>query len=135
MISEIVLLDNEHVTMKYYPNRKMLHHEMHAFFFGQEFRDVMNMGAEIFQKYGASKWLSDDRKVTSWSPEDQDWGEKNWFPRVASFGWKYWAIVMPKNVIGQITMKKMVDKYTARGVQTRVFSSPAEAKTWLDSCS
>ena len=39
-MSEILVLDNENVTMKYYPDSKILHHEMHKFFFGQEFRDA-----------------------------------------------------------------------------------------------
>jgi hypothetical protein len=131
---EILILDNKNVTMKYYPESKIFHHEMHQFFFGQEFRDVMNKGVEVFRQYGAHKWLSDDRKVSAWAQEDLEWGDKDWFPRVALSGWKYWAIVMPEKAIGQITMKKMVDRYTARGVQTRIFSNAAEAKTWLESC-
>jgi hypothetical protein len=133
-MSEIMVLDNSNVTMKYYPESKILHHEIHQFFFGQEFRNVMNKGVEVFQKYGARKWLSDDRKVSAWSQEDQEWGEKDWFPRVATMGWKYWAIVLPEKAVGQITMKNMVSKYSAKGVQTRAFSSSDEAKKWLESC-
>lgn len=131
---EIMILDTENVTMRYYPDSKILHHEMHRFFYDQEFRDVMNRGVEVFRQYGAKKWLSDDRKVSAWSPDDLEWGDTDWFPRVAQLGWKYWAIVMPEKIIGQITMKKMVDKYTARGVQTRVFPSSEEARKWLESC-
>ena len=129
-----MVLNNQNVTMKYYPESKILHHEMHKFFFGQDFRDVMNKGVEVFRQYGARKWLSDDRKVSAWSQEDLAWGDNDWFPRMAMSGWKYWAIIMPEKAIGQITMKKMADRYTARGVQTRIFPSPEEAKKWLESC-
>ena len=133
-MSEVMILDNKNATMKYYPESKILHHEMHQFFFGQEFRDVMNKGVEVFKQYGANKWLSDDRKVSAWSQEDLEWGDKDWFPRVQMSGWKYWAIIMPEQAIGQITMKKMVERYTTRGVQTRIFASPEEGKKWLENC-
>ena len=133
-MSEVIILDNKNVTMKYYPESKILHSEMHEFFFGPEFRNVMNTGVEVLKKYSANKWLSDDRKVSAWAKEDLEWGDKDWFPRVVLSGWKYWAIIMPEKAIGQVTMKKMADRYTARGVQTRIFSSPDEAKKWLESC-
>ena len=133
-MSEITVLDNKNITMKYNPESKILQHEMHQFFFGQEFRDIMNKSVEVFQKYGARKWLADDRKVSTWSQEDMEWGDKDWFPRAALSGWKYWAIIMPEKAIGQITMKKMIDKYAARGVETQIFESPEEAQKWLESC-
>ena len=36
--------------------------------------------------------------------------------------------------LGQLSIKKLVDRRTAMGVTTRVFSSPDEAKKWLESC-
>jgi hypothetical protein len=130
----ITVLDNENITMWYYSESKILHHQVHQFFFGKTFRDIMNKGVEVFQKYGAQKWLSDDRQVTAFSKEDLEWGDKDWFPRVAKSGWKYWAIILPEKVVGQMTVKKLADTYSARGVKTRVFSSPDEAKLWLESC-
>jgi len=130
----IKIMDDENVTMWYYPESKILHHQMHRFFFGKTFREIMNKGVEVFQKYGAQKWLSDDKKVAAWTKEDLEWGDNDWFPRVAASGWKYWAIIMPEKAVGQMTMKKLADTYSARGVQTRIFSSSEEAKAWLESC-
>ncbi len=128
------VLDNENATMWYYPESKILHHQMHKFFFGQTFRDVMDKGVEIFQKYGADKWLSDDRAVTAWTKEDTDWGNKDWFPRVQKCGWKYWAIILPEKIAGQMTMKRAAEDISSRGVQTQFFSSVEEAMKWLESC-
>jgi hypothetical protein len=133
-MSAITVMDDSNVSMWYYPESKILHHQVHQFFFGQTFRTVMNKGVEVFQKYGASKWLSDDREVSAWAKEDLEWGDRDWFPRVAKSGWKYWAIVMPAKVVGQMTMRKLADTYSSRGVKTRVFSNPDEAKQWLESC-
>ena len=130
----ITVLDNPNISMWYYPESKILHHQIHRFFYGKEWRDSLDRGVEVFQKYGAQKWLSDDREVTALTKEDLEWGETDWFPRVAKCGWKYWAIIMPEKVVGQMTIKKLADKYSAQGVKTRVFSSPDDAKTWLESC-
>jgi hypothetical protein len=130
----LTVMNDPNITMWYYPESKTLHHQVHRFFFGQQFRDVMNKGVEIFQKYGANKWLSDDRDVTAFAKEDLEWGDKDWFPRVQKAGWKYWAIVMPAKVVGQLTVKKLADNYSARGVTTRVFSTSEDALKWLESC-
>ena len=131
---EIKVRDDEYMTMWYYPESKILHHQIHQFFFGQTYRDVFNAGAQAFQKYGAQKWLSDDRKVTTWSKEDVDWGNNDWFPRVLKMGWKYWAVILPEKVIGQLVMKKFTEKYSTLGIQAKIFSSVEEAKKWLESC-
>jgi hypothetical protein len=130
----ITILSSEDISMWYYPESKILHHQAHKFFCGQPFRDALSKGAETFQKYGANKWLSDDRAIPALSKEDLEWGDKEWFPRVAKSGWKYWAVVMPEKVIGQMMLKKLADSYLSRGVTTRFFSSADEAKKWLESC-
>ena len=133
-MAAVTILDNEDVSMWYYPETKILHHQMHKFVCGQPFRDALMKGADVFQKYGAQKWLSDDRATPALSKEDLEWGDTVWFPRVAKLGWKYWAIVMPEKIIGQMTMKKLAEKYSAQGVTTKMFSNPDAAREWLESC-
>jgi hypothetical protein len=130
----MTVMEDANISMWYYPETKILHHKIHRFFYGKAFRDAMNKGVEVFQKKGANKWLSDDREITALSQEDLEWGDKDWFPRVAQSGWKYWAIVLPVNVVGQMTIKKLANDYSARGVTTRVFSNPEEAQKWLETC-
>ena len=131
----IKIMEDANISMWYYPESRILHHQTHQFFCGKPFRDALNKGVEVFEKYGAQKWLSDDRETSALSKEDLEWGDRDWFPRVAKLGWKYWAIVMPEKVVGQLTLKRLADTYNSRGVNTRVFSSPDEAKKWLEQCS
>jgi hypothetical protein len=130
----MTIIDDANISMWYYPESKILHHQIHRFFCGKPFRDALNKGVEVFRKYGAHKWLSDDRGIPALSKEDLEWGHKDWFPRVLKSGWKYWAIVMPEKVVGQITIKRLMEDYSAQGVTTRVFSSVNEAKDWLEKC-
>jgi hypothetical protein len=133
-MAALTIMDDENVSMWYYPESKILHHQMHKFICGQPFRDALTKGADVFQKYGAQKWLSDDRATPALSKEDLEWGDAVWFPRVAKFGWKYWAIVMPEKVIGQVMLKKLMDSYLMRGVTARAFASVEEAMQWLEKC-
>ncbi len=82
----IKILDDANISMWYYPETKILHHQVHQFFCGKPFRDALSKGAEIFEKYGAQKWLSDDRAIPALSKEDLEWGDRDWFPRVAKCG-------------------------------------------------
>jgi hypothetical protein len=133
-ISALRVRDDEYVTMVYYPESKIPYNQIHKFFFGQTYRDVFNTGLKVFHKYGAQKWLSDDRSVTSFTKEDVEWGYKDWFPNMLEAGWKYWALILPEKIIGQLAIKKMVETYTSQGVQTKVITSMDEAKKWLESC-
>ena len=131
----ITVVDDENISIWYYPESKILHHQVHRFFYGKPWRDAFNKGAEAFIKYGADKYLSDDRQIATLTKEDQEWGEKDWSPQLVKAGWKYWAIVMPEKIIGQVTMKKAAANQSTGGVTTRIFSSPKEAKEWLEQCS
>jgi hypothetical protein len=127
----ITILDNEHATLWYHPETKIVHHQYHQPISGESFREVLTKGAEAFEEYGAFKWLSDDRANTAIPPEDGDWAENVWVPRVLAAGWKYWAIVMPAKIIGQMNMQFFQKQNQERGVTVQVFSDPTEAMHWL----
>ena len=59
-----IVVDNEFITVWYYPETKIIHHQFHKFVHGQTFRDALTAGAESLKKNRAQKWLSDDRKNT-----------------------------------------------------------------------
>ncbi len=130
----ITVMEDANISMWYHPESKILHHQTHQYFCGEPFRDALNKGVEIFEKYGARKWLSDDRETPALAKEDLEWGDRDWFPRVARLGWRYWAIVLPENSVGQRTLIRLSETYSARGVVTRFFSSCEDAQTWLEQC-
>lgn len=130
---KITVLDTDLVAVWYYPEDKIVHHQIKQFISGQPFRDFLNAGAAIFEQYRAEKWLSDDRGSPVIRPEDIDWGDKNWFPRVAAAGWKYWAIVRPDKAVAQMVMKDLSAKYAKSGVTSKWFTDPDDALWWLRS--
>jgi hypothetical protein len=131
-MSKTTIIDTEYVTLWYYPESKIVHHVFHKYIYGEEFRNVLLKGLEIFKQNSAQKWLSDDRKNSALPKEDGEWSVNEWAPKVIDAGWKYWAIVMPDKTVGQLNMQRFIDSYKEQGVTIQIFDDPAEALKWLD---
>ena len=132
-MSSTIIIDNEYATLQYHFDKKIVHHKWKQWIPSKHFREVLTKGAEAFEKYGAQKWLSDDRGNGALLPEDAEWATTTWSPRVMEANWKYWAIVMPEKVIGQMNMKQFIKMYSEMGVTVQTFTDPDEAMTWLES--
>ena len=132
-MSTLTIIDTDYATLWYHPDTKIVHHQMHRFTYGEQFRQVLEKGLEIFQQYGAQKWLSDDRKNSALPAADAEWGLHDWNPRVFASGWKYWAIVMPDKVAGQTNMDWLMRENIQNGLTVKVFDDADEALHWLES--
>jgi hypothetical protein len=126
-----IVVDNEFITLWYYPETKIIHHQFHKFAHGQTFRDALAAGAESLKKNMAQKWLSDDRKNTVVNEEDLQWTSTVWRPMVTNAGWKYWAIVLPEKAVGKMNMNRIIEDYANTGVTVQVFRDPDDGLKWL----
>lgn len=131
-MSPITVINDEFATLVYEPEQKIVHHTFHKPLPSTEFRRVLDTGAELFAKHQASKWLSDDRGNSALSEEDSEWAMKDWFPRVLQAGWKFWALVVPEDIMARMNLKQFVDSYYEQGLRIMVFTDPVEAKGWLE---
>jgi len=126
-----LVLQNEHITLWYYPGLKIVHHQMVGAPTSDEFRDLLDKGACTLERKGAIKWLSDDRGNTLLRPQDEEWADTEWLPRVLRAGLKFWAIVMPVAAIGKLNMQRLANQNARRGIVSRVESMPHPAFEWL----
>jgi hypothetical protein len=126
-----IILDSEVARLWYDPRYKIVHHEFRSFVHGRPFREVLEKGLELFKARGACKWLSDDRGNGPITATDTEWALHDWAPRVMAAGWKYWAVVLPEKVLGQMNMRRWIETYSKLGVVAQAFSDPEEATTWL----
>ena len=125
------VIKNDNFTLMYDNSKKIVHHQIHKYIYGQQLREMLSKGTEILETNHATKWLSDDRNNSSLSPEDTEWAQKNWFPQTVKAGWKHWALVQPKSVIGQINIERFTKEYAKQGINVKMFSDPDEAERWL----
>lgn len=134
MTEPITIIENEYATLVYHPDTKIVHHTFHKPIGGDAFRNVLDTGAKTLKENKASKWLSDDRANSVTSSEDANWSKDDWFPRAVRAGWKYWALVVPQDLMARMNMKQFVDSYLDQGLRIMVFSKPEKAMEWLITC-
>ena len=128
-----LILDNEYMTVWYYPHKKIVHHEFHKFTYGKTLYDGLSAGAAILEEREAQKWLSDHRKKIGSDKDDLNWTATVWRHRVIKAGLKYWAMILPEKILGQMAMKRIIGEYADTGVTVQTFSDPDEAMRWLES--
>lgn len=126
-----VIIEDGDAVLIYHPKPKIVHHELRGVVQGARFRALLEKGVELFKQHGACKWLSDDRGNGPLTPEDADWAANVWSPQVIAAGWKYWAVVMPKKMIGQMDMTGWIKRYAEKGVTVSAFTDPDAALRWL----
>jgi hypothetical protein len=129
----ITILDDEYVSLWYHPEAKIVHHKMKQFLVPGVFQKLLSAGAELMEKHGATKWLSDDRDNTVATPEDLEWADEVWNPRVVKAGFRYWAIVVPSKMVAAIQMKNVQAKRREQGIEVESFETVDEAMAWLES--
>jgi hypothetical protein len=127
------VLDNDYATLWLHPEKKIVHHKVKKYVYGENLRQLLLTGYETLKKNACKKWLSDDLNNGPLLKEDEAWAKTSWFPNVVKAGWKFWAIVMPAQVIGQLNMKRFVDDYAKAGITVSVFSESDKALAWLES--
>lgn len=126
-----VIHESEWITVWYHPDVKVVHHQFHKAIRGEAFRSALLAGTAVLLKHGAKKWLSDDRFVFILTQEDQEWAQREWFPRTSRAGWRYWAIAKPEKAVVDLFMRRMAAGYSAAGVETELFTTPEAAMAWL----
>lgn len=132
-MSSTIIIDNEFITIQYYPKEGIIHHTIHKPISGQPFRDAFNTATDFLRDNGVTKWLSDDRKNGPLPPEDLEWGQTDWNQRAMAAGWKYWAVVVPEDIAAAGTFPPVIEDFYQRGLRLMVFTDIDDAMNWLDS--
>lgn len=91
----------------------------------------MEAGLELMRTRGASKWLSDERRNGALANDDMEWGRDNWRPRAVAAGFRYWALVLPESVPGQMRARFIVEASRQAPLTVEIFEDPDSAREWL----
>jgi hypothetical protein len=133
VMQDEILFDTEYITVKYDAEHKVIHHTVHKLVEGPNLREALLAGTEGLKKYSACKWLSDDRLNGPLTPEDIEWGQVNWNAPTIAAGWKYWAVVVPTEVVSAGSMIPTINALFEYGLRMMVFDNLDKAFEWLDS--
>ena len=128
----ITAVDNEQFSLWFHEESRIVHHQFHGFVYGEAFRSCLLEGVTLLRKYGANKWLSDDRANSAISKEDFEWSTTEWRREAMNAGWRYWAVVLPEKVVGQMSLQKIFKQYEKDSpVVAKLFTDPEPAMAWL----
>jgi hypothetical protein len=131
-MTKIIILDNESAYLWFHTEPKIVEHKIKKFIFGENFRNLLNQGTETLIKYGAKKWLSDDRLNPIFTEEDSNWLEKNWIKKTIDGGWRYWAIIIPINSFGKYNIDQFSEHNKKLGIISKYFEERDKAYKWLE---
>ena len=134
-MSIIELYSSPYITVNFRPDKKIVHHTIHqpvGEAHIESHKEALHAGTEALRQYGASKWLSDDRNNGPLPEEILEWS-KGWYPVAVEAGWRYWANVVPAEVIAAGTLTAVLRELHSYGLEMQVFASVDEAEEWLDS--
>lgn len=131
-MAPVKIVDNEFITVQYLPDHQTIHHVIHKPIPDQALMDAVNAGTEALKKYGVCKWLSDDRKNGPLSQATVEWAANDWNPRTIAAGWKYWANVVPQEIVAAGALTPLIEDLYGLGLRMMVFTNPEQALEWLD---
>lgn len=133
-MSRETIVDVPGLTLWYYPDTKVIHHEMGKYPGAGVLESALETGLEVLRTRGGHKWLSDDRQGGALPKAHHEWGQNVWGPKASAAGWKYWALLPPKALLGSANMLRLAEVYAALGVTAKTFASPKAAMDWLVGC-
>lgn len=125
------VFEDEYGLLEYHPQSKIVSHVFKPGIAGEHLRNLLNQGVDLLKQHGAVKWLADNRGFVDVLDEDAQWVNEVWINNAMKAGWKYWALVVPKDEAGRLNMVGFVQDFANLGVVTRVFTSVEPAHEWL----
>jgi hypothetical protein len=130
-----LLFEHPLLTVWFHVGRNVVHHRVARPILSDELavvRAAFGSGTDAMRKYGATKWLSDDRAQLVMPSEVQEWCQKVWFPATRSAGWKHWAIIQPESAVARLFIGRTAAAVSAAGLSVQMFTDVPEALGWLD---
>lgn len=132
-MSSIIIHESDGITVEYLSDKGIIKHTIHKPISGQPFRDALLAGAKALRENGATKWLSDDRRNGPLTAEDIEWSVNEWQAPTIGAGWKYWAVVVPEELVAAGSLTSTINSLFEKGLRMMVFSKLEAAQAWLDS--
>lgn len=127
-----ILIENEFVTLRYSPDKRILYHTVQQPVDEEVFKSSLNKGVEMIEENHIQKWLSDDRQNGPFSAAFSEWAINDWIPRAIKAGWKYWANVVPDKLNAANTLTPFIEHLHEKGLRMALFTNIEEAMAWLE---
>ncbi|MEM9896415.1 MAG: hypothetical protein AAF789_08595 [Bacteroidota bacterium] len=134
--------DNPGLLLKYDRDHCKIYHEQdpecirivwNGFSKPLEFIEACDHALTFLVEYKLDKLLVDNRKSSVVSKENQDWLLRDWYPRAYRNGYRTSAVVIGKNTLNQMSIKKIELAREGTEFNTKHFEDIDSARQWLKS--
>lgn len=126
------ILSNEYFDLLFHEEDKVVHHIYKPAMDSEHLYELLTAGTELLRDNGAKKWISDNRElVNTFNQKEADWVNEVWLPETIGVGWKYWAMIVPKDLIANADHIKYVESFYNSGVWVTVWPELDEAFKWI----
>ena len=98
---------------------------------GENFRNPSQKALDLAISKKASKWYSNTLNAGVFSEEDRDWFNTKIVPTMLENGINRSALIVPKSVISNISLKHAADAASKVGLAIKYFPNEDEALEWL----
>jgi hypothetical protein len=126
-----VLYSSETLTLSWVPTDRYLKVERSGFIKGAAFRRELELIVEELTARRASRQLNDFRKMKPVAPDDQDFINRDWLPRLVRAGLRHSAVLAPESAIAQMSLTAIVARVADTELVTQYFAHQDAAVAWL----
>ena len=100
-----------------------------------EIKAILNSAIPLLKEHNANKILNNIKDLEANSVENQEWIQKIWFSDAEKNGLKYFAFVVPTNMIGELSAEQTNEVAEEEGrITIKYFENYDEAVDWLKTC-
>jgi hypothetical protein len=117
------------VTVAIEEKTKVMTQKWNGYSSSQVFREAIDKSLEAVKKNGVKAILNDTLEQAVVKPEDSQYAASV-MPKLFISGLKAMAIVLPKSVFTQMSIKKFQED--TKGANIKLFTSTADASEWIE---
>lgn len=98
---------------------------------GEQIKEGLNAGLDFLIQKKSANWLANTKELSVFTKETQQWINETWFPRILSSCARQMAVVVPGNVLAQMSVESVMKTADGSNLKVRNFSDTEEARKWL----
>jgi hypothetical protein len=121
-----------YLTLLWDADSRALIAQWHGGFKERNLKEGLDAGLEEFIKLRPNaQWIGDTTNIGVIGDEEQQWVDKNWFPRFLATGVQFMAIVQPRSALAKMSVHSIVSKVP--GTQLNIYNCATleEAIQWM----
>ena len=120
------------VLVNWDPALKAICLEWQSWASSAEFAAALDAGLNCLAQHRGTRWLADCLDMKAVKQSDQEWLDRNWFPRALALGLRRVAVVNPKSGLSKMNLDDIFGRVPATKLDVAYFATVAEGKEWLN---